>query len=251
MKKILLVAFIPVEIILLYLLNYYYNIYINNNVVQSYILPNMRNIDPNIASLIFNGLIDALVAFLLIVLLGFIIKRPLKELGFNLSNYKFSIRAALIFVAIFITIYIIIGTLTAKYNLPSISFPFPLNIKNYTAYLFFELFISGLEEIYFRCFVIMLILVLWRPIFKSQKNLEISAVIASTLIFVLRHIGITLVPFTITYLVPLQLLVAAVMGVYLGYFLIKSKSILGSYLAHGGSNFFISIFLLIINLILR
>ena len=60
----------------------------------------------------------------------------------------------------------------------------------------------------------------------------------------------TMLPFTITYLVPLQILVVVVMGFSFGYIFVKSKSLLGGYLAHGISNFLITIFLLVLNLAL-
>lgn len=58
-------------------------------------------------------------------------------------------------------------------------------------------------------------------------------------------------PFTITYLVPLQILVVVVMGFSFGYIFVKTKSLLGAYLAHGLSNFLITMFLLVLNFTLQ
>lgn len=251
MKRFLFITLIPIEIILLFLLQYFINDFFNSTIVQTYIIPNFKNLDSNITSNIFNGLIDALIAFIMIALLAAIIKKPLKEFGFNLKNVKFSLRATSIFLLTFMPLYVLFGSLAAWNKMFNYNFAFPLNISNYSVYLFFELFISGFEEIYYRCFLIMLLIVLWKPIFKSQRSLEISVIIASTLIFVLRHIGFDLKSVTITYLVPLQLLVTTIMGLSFSYIFIKSKCLLGAYLSHGASNFLITIFLLVLNLVLR
>ncbi len=250
MKKAALIALIPAEVILLFLLNYFISNVVDKKIVQPFIIPNLRGISPNITSLIFSGLISAFIAFIIVTLLGVVIKRPIKDLGYNAKNFKFSIKADLMFLTVFMVLYVFVGTLAEIYNVYHYTFPFSISTPNFITFLLFELLISGFEEIYFRCFVITFLLIVWRPIFKSQKTLEIAAVMASAFIFVLGHIGMTFAPFTITYLVPLQLLVVAVMGLYFGYIFIKTGSLLGSYLAHGISNFLIMIFFFVLNIVL-
>ncbi|AEY68090.1 CPBP family intramembrane glutamic endopeptidase [Clostridium sp. BNL1100] len=251
MKKVLSILLIPVEIALLFFLSYFINGFLNNNLVQAYLLPIFRNIlNPNIASLFLNGIVNAIFAFIIIVFIGIALKIPLKGFGFNMLNYKFSIKATIIFLTVFIPLYAFFGTIAAKYNLFSYTFSFPLNTYNFIFYAFFELFVSGLEEIYFRSFLITIFLMIWRHIFKTKRGLETAAITASTIIFALRHIGMTMLPFTITYLVPLQILVVVIMGFSFGYIFVKSKSLLGGYLAHGISNSLITMFLLVLNLAL-
>ncbi len=251
MKKVLFILLVPIEIAFLFFLSYFKNVFLNNNLVEAYLLPIFRNIlNSNIASLFLNGIVNAIFGFIIIFFVGIGFKIPLKGFGFNMLNYKLSIKATIIFLSVFIPLYVFFGTIAAKHNLFSYTFSFPLNAYNFMFYSFFELFVSGLEEIYFRSFLITIFLVLWHPIFKSKRGLEIAAITASTLIFALRHVGMTMLPFTITYLVPLQILVVVVMGFSFGYIFVKSKSLLGGYLAHGISNFLITIFLLVLNLAL-
>ncbi len=250
MKKAALIVLIPIEVILLFLLSYFMSDVIGKQLVQPLIIPNFRSISSNITSLIFTGLINAFISFTLVALLGVVIKRSIKDLGYNINNFKFSIKANLIFLTVFMVLYIFIGTLLEINNVYHYTFPFSISTQNLITFLLFELLISGFEEIYFRGFVITLLFIVWRPIFKRQKMLEIAAVMASTFIFVLRHIGMTFAPFTITDLDPPHLLVVTVMGLYFGYIFVKTGSLLGSYLAHGISNFLIMIFFFVLNIVL-
>jgi len=251
MKKSIFILLMPAEIALLFLLSYFTSGLLNDNVVQAHLMPIFgKKFNVEITSLFFNGIVYALFAFILIVFSSIALKIPLREFGFNICSFKLSIMLTLIFLVIFMTLYVFIGTMAARNNLFSYKFPFPLSTGNFIFYSLFELFVSGLEEIFFRGFVISVVLLIWRPIFKNRKSLEMSAIIASTLIFALRHIGMTFLPFKITYLVPLQILVAVVMGLSFGYIFVRSKSLLGGYIAHGISNFLIVVYLLALNFVL-
>ena len=241
----------PLEILSLFLVSYGINFWVSHNIVSRYIIPNLKIFHPNIGINIYIGLISSLITFIMIICLGSFLRKNLKDFGFNFNNIKFSFRAAFLFIVIFMTLYIIVGTLAAKHHLFDYRFNFPLNAKNFTHVFLFQLLISGGEELYFRCFTITVLEVLWKNLFESEKKLHIAVVSASTFIFVLRHIGMTFMPFAITYLVPLQLVVVTVMGLFFGYIFIKTKSVFGAYLSHGVSNACIYLFLLTLNIFMR
>jgi membrane protease YdiL (CAAX protease family) len=249
--KIKYIILMPLEILTLFLLSYEINYWVSLSIVNRYIIPNLKIFHPNIGINIFIGLISSLITFIMIICLGSLLRKNLKDFGFNFNNIKFSFKAAFLFIVIFMILYIIFGTLAAKHHLFDYRFNFPLNAKNFTHEFLFQLLISGGEELYFRCFTITILEVLWKSIFESEKKLHIVVVSASTFIFVLRHIGMTFMPFVITYLVPLQLVVVTVMGLFFGYIFIKTKSVFGAYLAHGVSNACIYLFLLTLNVFMR
>ncbi len=245
------ILLVPVPIILLFFLNYYLGLLINNTIVVPFILPASKAFDPYNAytSNLFISLGVASLSFLLIILTCFLTKKPLGTFGFNLNNFKYSLKFLGIFLFSFMGLYITFGSLAARYNLFDYTLPYPLNLSNITGAFLFQLLFSGLEEVFFRSFIITLLLMFWAPLFESQRKLEFSAVLASSFIFTMRHIGINFFPFEITYLVPLQLLVVTVMGISFGFIFVKSKSLLGAYLTHGLSNACIFVFLLVLNAI--
>ncbi|WP_408609487.1 CPBP family glutamic-type intramembrane protease [Anaerocolumna sedimenticola] len=250
MRKYILVILLPIEIILFYLLSHQMSFHVMRFVVK-FLYPVFKHWDPENVYIVLslNGIICAMISMFCIIVYCVVTKKNLKECGFNLINIKLSLRLVVLFLVVFMTLYVSIGTIAARNGLFDYKFHFQFNLKNYSGIFLFELFISGLEEVYFRGFLILVLLTLWKPIFKSQKYLYIALVLASTLVFTLRHIGMTLYPFEITYLVPLQLVVTTVMGLSCGYIFLRTKSLIGAYMAHSISNACIYIFLAVLNVI--
>jgi membrane protease YdiL (CAAX protease family) len=198
------------------------------------------------------GLIDAFIVFVLIVVILVGMGRtPLGELGFQMKDFRISLKATAVFVSGFMILYIAFGTIAAKHHLFDYTFHFPLSTANILQWFAFEWFVSGFEEIFFRCFVIMLLYKLWKRLFPRQKQLTIAVVAASTLLFAMRHVGDTFFPFKIYYFVPLHLLVVTVLGVYLGILFVKTRNFLAVYTAHGLVNGCIYAFLLVLNVVMR
>ncbi|MDQ0192838.1 membrane protease YdiL (CAAX protease family) [Paenibacillus wynnii] len=202
-----------------------------------------------ISSYLFNGIMGALFASLLLIVCsrGLGLRRTCQELDFRFNTLRKSYRPILIFVIVFMIIYIFFGSLAANQHLFDYSFQFPLTIINILQWFIFQLLISGLEEIFFRCFVILLLFKLWDNMFTKLNYLQIAVFIASTLIFAARHIGFLLYPFQITYFVPLHLVVVSVLGIFLGILFIKTRSFWAVYAAHGFINGCIFTFLFVLN----
>ncbi|WP_379129731.1 type II CAAX prenyl endopeptidase Rce1 family protein [Paenibacillus sp. sgz500958] len=178
------------------------------------------------------------------------LKRQSNEIDFRFKHFRHHFKTILIFVTIFMSIYVLFGTLAAKQHLFDYSFPFPLTNLNIMQWFVFQLLISNLEEIFFRYLVILILLKLWSRLFTKPLHLQIAVVAASTLIFAMRHIGFILYPFEITYLVPLHILVVSVMGIFLGIIFIKTRSFWAVYTSHGLINGCILAFLLTLNIML-
>lgn len=250
LKTMLQFLFIPISILLLILLNYGINVLIDSTLVKPYIIP-YTSMHPHIASYVYNGLFDGTIAFfLLFLLLGMLDRKPLSALGFQCKGFGQGFKITLLFTCGFMFVYIVLGIPAANQQLFDYSFPFPLTSSNLIQWLIFECFISGFEEIYFRCFVILLLSKWWRTLFSNLKYLDIAVILASTFIFAVRHIGITFKPFSITYFSPLHLLVVTIMGIFLGVQFIRTKSFFAVYAAHGLLNGCITIFLLVLNIVL-
>ena len=216
--------------------------------ISDLIYPFFKNFDPSNAfmSITIHHIVQALIAFLLILIISKFLNKPIKDFGFNFNDYKLNIKYVLIFTLIWSVIQSAVGFyVITRYNVPS-SFGFPLNIKNYLGYFLFEILLSGTsEEIMFRALIVTLMLYLWRDIFKSTRLLNSLAVLFSTLIFMFDHINFSFSPFRITYFNTLQQITVLIFGIFYGFLFVKTKSVFGSILAHNLLNGTITIIALI------
>lgn len=111
---------------------------------------------------------------------------------------------------------------------------FPMNARNITGYLGFQLLLSGpSEELIFRAFAITMFgLILPKRIFKDKIS---TANILAALIFALAHVGIQFDPFSLSYH-PYQLLMSGVLGLFYGDCYEKTDSVIYPMAMHSISN---------------
>jgi membrane protease YdiL (CAAX protease family) len=177
---------------------------------------------------------------LLALLLMLIIARPLSKWGLNLDNKEKSLEYIKGFI-LYVTGFVIVGHIILYFTSPAPTFRFPLTAENIIGELGFKLLLSGTsEEILFRGLVMTLLLRSW-PEKAKIFGLEISwAGIWATLFFVLAHIGFRPFPFEITFIDPMQLGQALLMGTFYAIVFDKTRSLLTPILAHNFFNFFLT-----------
>jgi len=69
-----------------------------------------------------NGIICAMISLFCIIVYCVVTKRNLKECGFNLINIKLSLRLVVLFLVVFMTLYVSIGTIQQEMVYLIISF---------------------------------------------------------------------------------------------------------------------------------
>ncbi|EYE89170.1 hypothetical protein Q428_04120 [Fervidicella metallireducens AeB] len=209
-----------------------------------WIYPIFKSFDSDNAFMVIviHHIMQAFIAFSIICGISLLCKIKIKEFGFNFNQFGVSIKLVLIFTGIWTIIQTIGGIIIVKImHIPS-AFTFPLNIKNFIGYFLFEILLSGTsEEIVFRALVITSVLYIWKNLFLKQRNLYICAVLVSTMIFMFDHINFSYLPLRITYINYLQQITVFIFGIFYGYLMVKTKSIVGSIFAHNLLNGVITI----------
>jgi uncharacterized protein len=191
-----------------------------------------QNIDPDGAFMWISvhHIVQAIIIFLLMVILSKVCKVKF-HLGFGNKhvgvNYlkKFMIVFA-VYTVIAYTISIVSGTFEP--------FQYPLNARNISGYIGFQLLLSGpSEELIFRAFSISVFVFF---ITERRLNKHLSyAVLFSAIIFGIAHVGISFNPFSISYSM-FQVGYAIVLGYFYGDCYEKSKSFVYSMIMHSFTN---------------
>ncbi len=175
-------------------------------------------------------IVQMLVVFIVMIVLTKIFKIDFKlglghkEKGIKLT--KWFIFGFTLYTVIAFGITIILGAFQ--------SFPYPLNARNITGYLGFQLLLSGpSEELIFRAFSMTMFMVL----IKSNKHFKhiSSANLYAAVIFMLAHVGFSLLPLSISYSLP-QLVLSFVLGLFYGYAYEKTESVVYPMIWHSFSN---------------
>lgn len=194
-------------------------------------------------------IIQALFALLLIYLISLLAAIPLKDFGFSRNELPYAIRTVLKFCLFW---FIFQGSIALAMRLSGIqinSFPFPLTIKNFLLYFAFQILLSGTsEELLFRALVITPLIVFGTRHGISERKSKIISGLIATVIFMLAHINFTLVPFRVTYFNLLQQLTCLVFGIFYAFLFLKTRSVIGSMLAHNLLNAVIVLIGLIVNI---
>lgn len=196
--------------------------------------PLYKGMDPDNAFmyLFLHHIIQALLYLLLILIAARLQHKKLRDFGFNLNQYKFSLLYTLIIIVLSVILQFGIGYLMFLSN-TIYYFGFPLNSRNFMGYFLFEILVSGSsEELFFRSFIITIMLSLLKKYFKRQKNLYFTVVILNAIIFMAAHIDFDLIPLRINYIVPLQQLTAMILAVVYSIAFLKTKSLLAPILIH-------------------
>ena len=200
------------------------------------VYPAINNIDPDKAFAWISIHHIALFLFT-IVLMKLWPGNSLSSWGFNMNEYRLSLKIS----AWFCLAYLI--PVFMFYSLPSLvsgtlpSFKYQINAKNISGVLSFQLFLSGsCEEPLSRGFVMMLLAQSWKKIYKLGK-LEIPASgIWATLLFMFAHTGFNFKTLSFTSFSASQQIGIFLLGLYFAILFHKTKSLFGPILSHGLAN---------------
>ncbi len=178
-------------------------------------------------------ILQGLFALLAILLLSRIFRTSLKDFGFNLNEWRYAVRQVLQFSFLWFFLQGCIGVLMMVFGDTSAAFQFPMTAWNFGGYFTFQILISGTsEEVLFRALVMPPLLIYGKRARLPEKPSALLAGGIATLIFMLAHINITFDPLRVTDFNMLQQLTVFTFGAFYAFLFIKTRSLLGSILAH-------------------
>jgi len=183
-------------------------------------------------------------ALIITIILAICIKNEsFSKLGYNIHNWRWSLKTAIVFSIGYFLISLVVMALGNSSSFLN----YELSLFNIIADLFFDFFITPLsEEILFRGLIMGILLVyIKKKIRIGGLSISIAGILTAVL-FSLAHIGIDYHIFTITYFNPVQLLFAFGLGLFYAYMREKSGSLLGPIIAHGASDGILTIIALIL-----
>ena len=172
-------------------------------------------------------------ALIVLVLIGIITKFFPVKFNLGLGNTKIGLRYLKRFVGIFF-VYTMIAFLIILLFGQFEVFPYPMNVRNISGYLAFQLFLSGpSEELIFRAFAITIFSTF---IINKRINHRLSyANLFGMLIFGIAHVSISLSPISFEYSIP-QILLSVGLGYFYGDCYEKSKSVIYPMIMHSYTN---------------
>lgn len=179
---------------------------------------------------------QGLFAFLAILLMGRMFRIPLTEFGFNLNEWRYSVRLVLQFCLFWFFVQVVMGIFMVPSGGQSAFlafFNFPLTAWNLSGYFAFQILLSGTsEEILFRALVMTPLLVYGKRAGLADKTTALLAAGIATLIFMLMHINIAFNPLRVTQFNLLQQFASLGFGIFYAFLFLRTRSILGPILAH-------------------
>ena len=205
--------------------------------------PVYRGIDPDNAFIYYylHHIFQAIVFLALILAASKLFHLKFRDFGFNLRQYKASIKYALIFVAVWAVIQFVVGYLMVCSG-TQFDMGFPVNARNVTGYFLFEVLFSGTsEELFFRGLIITVLLQIAQKYIRNERYIYILAILVSTVIFMAGHIAFELFPFQVTYINAIQQITVVIAGSFYGIIFLKTKSLLGPIIMHNLLNGVITI----------
>ncbi len=206
-----------------------------SSAVTRLIWPMVSSIDPDDAFL-WITIHHILQLVFTVLLMKLYFKSSLDQWGFNLKNFRQSLKIFGGFSLVYLVFVLFSRFPTFVSGAPP-SFDYPLTAANISGYLGFQLFLSGTgEEPLFRGFVMTVLAQSWKGTYRAG-NLEIPyAGLWATLFFMIAHIGFSFSPFAITRFSIMQQFVALGLGLYYAIVFHKTRSLFGPMLSHGYSN---------------
>ncbi len=196
--------------------------------------PLYKGIDPEDAFmyLFLHHIFQGIFFLLLIALACRLMRRKWRDFGFNLNAYRFSLLYSLCFLLFWTALQFTLGYLMVR-NGSVFDMSYTLNARNFTGYFLFEILLSGSsEELFFRAFIISITSALLKDIYQKQRWADITAIMISTLLFMVGHIQFELFPFRITYFDLMQQLTVVACSLAYGVVFLKTKSLLAPILIH-------------------
>ena len=195
----------------------------------------LRAFDPDGSFLYISlhHILQGLFALVVILLLSRIFRTSLKDFGFNLNDWRYTVRKVLQFSLLWLILQSIIGVLTMFFGNASAAFQFPLTARNFGGYFAFQILLSGTsEEVLFRALVIAPILLFGKRAGLPDKTTALLAGGIATLIFMFAHFTITFDPLRVINFNLLQQLTVFTFGSFYAFLFTKTRSLLGPILAH-------------------
>ncbi len=142
---------------------------------------------------------------------------------------------------LYFVLFVVAGHVILYFIGPAPTWPHPLTLRNVAGELGFKALLSGTaEEPLFRGLVMM---VLYRSWAGQSKwiGIQIShAGLIATGLFIVAHIGFSLAPLQITWISPIQLAQAGVLGFFYAVVFDRTRSLLTPILAHNFANTFLT-----------
>jgi uncharacterized protein len=176
---------------------------------------------------------QGLFALFVILLFSRTARIPFMDFGFNLNDWRYSVRLVLQFSLFWFFVQGGIGILMMASGGSAADFHFPLTAWNFGGYFAFQILLSGTsEEILFRSLVMTPLLVYGKRAGLAEKPTAFLAAGIATLIFMLAHINIDFNPLRVTHFNLLQQLASLGFGIFYAFLFLRTRSILGPILAH-------------------
>ncbi len=147
------------------------------------------------------------------------------------SGIIYTVLTTLIIAAAVFVVYVVLikSGVQFKYN-------YPLDAKNITGSLGFQLILSGpSEEILFRALPLTLLLFFWN---KEGKTNLLIPVLITALLFSAAHINWSISPLQISFGNCMQLIYSFILGTVYGFTYIKYKNVVYPMILHSMSNIF-------------
>ena len=186
---------------------------------------------------LYQSIRHILMLLLPMVLMKLWLSRRLYDYGFNLNDWRRSLRVFFWFCLIYLFPVFFVNVLPHIISGRPPSFRYPLSARNIACRLGYMYLLTGTgEEPLFRAFAIVVLSQSWKWVFRFWR-IEISAVgLIATALFMIAHIRFTVFPFEITYISWPQQVWALGLGLYYAIVFQKTKSLLCPVLSHGYSN---------------
>ena len=206
------------------------------SILTKQVYPFVSSLDPDNVFL-YQSIRHILLLLLPIVLMKLWLTRRLGNYGFNLNDYKRSIRIFFWFCLIYLVPVFFVNVLPHIINGKPPLFTYPVNARNIACKLSYMYLLTGTgEEPLFRGFAIILLSQSWKRVLRIWRIEISSAALIATALFMIAHIKFTVFPFEFIYISWSQQVWAFGLGLYYAIVFQKTKSLLCPVLSHGYAN---------------
>jgi membrane protease YdiL (CAAX protease family) len=220
-------------------------------ILTKQVYPYVSSLDPDNVFL-YQSIRHVLMLLLAMGLMKLWLTRRLGDYGFNLNNYKLSMRIFFWFCLIYLIPIFFVNILPHIVSGRPPSFNYPVNARNVACKLSYMYLLTGTgEEPLFRGFAIVLLSQSWKREIRIWQFEISSAGLIATVLFMIAHVKFTVFPFEIIYISCLQKVWALGLGLYYAIVFQKTKSLLCPVLSHGYSNGIIFTILYIMAFIMK
>jgi len=206
------------------------------SILAKHVYPFVSSLDPDNVFL-YQSIRHIFLLFFPMFLMKLWLTRDLRDYGFNLNDYRRSLRIFFYFCLIYLIPVFFVNVLPCIISGKAPWFRYPLNARNIACRLGYMYLLSGTgEEPLWRGFAIVVLSQSWKKMFKIWRIEITAAGLIATVLFMYAHIKFTVFPFEITYISWPQQVWALGLGLYYAIVFQKTKSLLCPVLSHGYSN---------------